>query len=177
MEMGSVCASVRASVRMLWTRYLENGMTDFDQTSLVDLYGQCLGWVRSHANSAHTNELCWHLIGRYCDPSIRMLWTRYLENGMTDFDQTSPVDLYGQCLGWVWSRANFAHTNELCCHLIGRYCLCTISNHFHSRLSQVHLAGAYGLVFNKFRPVNLLSRFSGRSYFKIREMTFESGRW
>jgi hypothetical protein len=59
----------------LWTRYLENGMTDFDQTSPVDLYGQCLGWVRSRANSAHTNELCWHLIGRYCKRDIsRTAW-------------------------------------------------------------------------------------------------------
>jgi hypothetical protein len=46
MEMGSVgasvLASVRASVRVLLTRYLENGLADFDHTSPVDLYGQSL---------------------------------------------------------------------------------------------------------------------------------------
>jgi hypothetical protein len=53
--------------------------------------------------------------------------------------------------GLVWtvprmssSRAHFAHINELCCYLIGRYCLCTISKHFHYQLSIVHMAGASG---------------------------------
>jgi hypothetical protein len=73
---------------------------------------------------------------------ITVLWNMFFLS--TDFDQTSPVDFYGQCLGWVRSRPNFVHTNELCCHLIGRYCLCTISNHFYSRLSIVHLVGASG---------------------------------
>ena len=138
------------------TRYLENGLTDSDHTSPVDLYGWCCQRIRSRANYVHTNELRWHLIGRYyeCDisktvwqisttlhqwtcmdtalhefnriqimqilMSLAGIW--YCENGLTDSYHTSPVDLYGQCLGWVQSHANYANTNVVSWHLIGQYC-------------------------------------------------------
>ena len=103
----SVCPDVVNTIS--WER-----LDRSNQTSPVDLYGQCLGWVRSRANYGHINELS-------VRPSVWMLWTWSLQNGLTDSDHTSLVDLYGQCLGWVRSRATYPHINDLFWHVIGWY--------------------------------------------------------
>jgi hypothetical protein len=120
MEMGSVCPCVCASVRPArccerdisrtvrristrlhqWT-CMDSASDEFDRVQILRMLMSCAG-------------IWWSI-----------LWTWSLENGLMDFDQTSPVDLYGQCFGSVRLHANFAHTNELCCHLIGWYCSCS----------------------------------------------------